>query len=259
MTPADYDAWYETPRGRWIGELEYRLVCRGLDLRPGTSLLDVGCGTGWFTRRFAHAGLAVTGLDLDRDALAFAHAHLPGDVALVEGDARRLPFADRAFEQAVAIASLCFVDEWPQAIAEIARVSRRRFVLGLLNRDSLLWREKGRGGGQGAYRGAHWHTAGELRRALGTLPLAQWRLRSAVFVPSGGIVARAIEAFMPTQWLVGAFLVASAQTLQPVVRGSAGNAGTGRTSTPLASLRVSSANASRVPGASSAAVPPATP
>jgi len=210
--PADYDAWYETPRGRWIGEHEWRLVCRGLDMRRGASLLDVGCGTGWFTRKFARAGLAVTGIDLDRAALAFARTHSADDIAFVEGDARRLPFADGAFDQTVALASLCFVDDWPLAIAEIARVTRRRFVLGLLNRHSLLWREKGRNGGQGAYRGAHWHTPDELRPALGALPLTAWRLRSAIFLPSGGIFSRAIERVLPPQLLLGAFLVASVET-----------------------------------------------
>jgi len=33
MTPERYDAWYETPRGRWIGEIEYRLLVELL--RPG--------------------------------------------------------------------------------------------------------------------------------------------------------------------------------------------------------------------------------
>ncbi len=211
MTPADYDAWYETPRGRWIGTHEYRLVRRELDMRPGTSLLDVGCGTGWFTRRFAHSGLAVTGLDRDREALAFARAHATDDVAFVAGDARRLPFADGSFDQVVALTSLCFVDDWPLAIVEIVRVARRRFVLGLLNRRSLLWREKGRDGGQGAYRGAHWHTPGELKRVLQALPLARTRLRSTVSLASASRLARAIEPLLPARLLLGAFLVASAE------------------------------------------------
>jgi cyclopropane fatty-acyl-phospholipid synthase-like methyltransferase len=46
MNPAGYDAWYDTPRGRWIGEAEYALAARQLDARPGDSLLDVGCDTG---------------------------------------------------------------------------------------------------------------------------------------------------------------------------------------------------------------------
>lgn len=222
MTPAEYDAWYDTPRGRWIGECEYRLVCRGFDMRPGTTLLDVGCGTGWFTRRFAQDGLAVTGLDVDPQALAFARERPDAGIAYVEGDARRLPFADRSFDQVSALASLCFVDDWPRAIAEIARVARHRFVLGLLNRHSLLWRDKGRPvrhgrqtSGQGAYRGAHWHTRDEVERALRPLALARVSYRSAVFVPSGGALAQAAEAMLPTRLLLGAFLVVSAEIRPP--------------------------------------------
>jgi protein-L-isoaspartate O-methyltransferase len=46
MNPADYDAWYDTPRGRWIGDTEYALAARLLAPQAGDSLLDVGCGTG---------------------------------------------------------------------------------------------------------------------------------------------------------------------------------------------------------------------
>jgi 2-polyprenyl-3-methyl-5-hydroxy-6-metoxy-1,4-benzoquinol methylase len=74
MNPADYDAWYDTPRGRWIGETEFALAARGLAPQPGDSLLDIGCGTGWFTRQFAHTGLAVTGLDANPEWLAYARA-----------------------------------------------------------------------------------------------------------------------------------------------------------------------------------------
>src|SRR3990167_3958443 len=158
MTPAEYDAWYDSPRGRWIGETEWRAICRRLDLTPGTTLLDVGCGTGWFTRRLADADLLVTGLDIDTEALDYARTHSPQNVSYLAGDGRSLPFTDRSFEQTVAITSLCFIDDWPRAIGEIVRVTRSRFVLGLLNRRSLLWRRKGRDGGTGGYAGAHWHT-----------------------------------------------------------------------------------------------------
>jgi len=209
VTPEEYDAWYDTPRGRWIGDVEFQLLRRHLDPNPGTSLLDVGCGTGWFTRRLAAAGLEVTGLDIDVAALDFARRRSGGHVRYVEGDARCLPFADQSFDQVVSITALCFVDDWPGAIAEIVRVCRRRFVLGLLNRHSLLWRDKGRGGGTGGYRGAHWHTRTELAGVLKQLPAEHIRFNTAILLPSGSRPARAVERILPNGQPWGAFLVIS--------------------------------------------------
>lgn len=77
MDAATYDAWYATPRGRWIGTVEFRLLSGLLQAQSGDTLLDVGCGTGWFTRRFAEQGLRVIGLDPNPDGFAFAHAKGP--------------------------------------------------------------------------------------------------------------------------------------------------------------------------------------
>ena len=63
MTPDQYDSWYYTARGRWIGETEFRLIMGLLEPESGARILDVGCGTGYFTRRFAGEGYDVTGLD----------------------------------------------------------------------------------------------------------------------------------------------------------------------------------------------------
>lgn len=214
MTPAEYDAWYDTPRGRWIGMTEFRLLRRLMALAPGETLLDVGCGTGWFTRRFAslydkNLAWNVTGLDPDPARLAFARSHGHGERYLA-GDARALPFDDGAFDAVVSVTALCFVPDWRLALAEMARVARRRVVVGLLNRRSLLWREKGRDGGAGGYAGARWHTPEEIRDALRGLRLSRIRVRTALFLPSGTLPGQVLEAVMPGGLPWGGFLAAAA-------------------------------------------------
>lgn len=206
-----YDAWYRTPRGCWIGETEYRLLAGALGARPGETVLDVGCGTGYFTRLFAERARArIVGLDPDLAWLRYARAHAHAGEPCVGGRAERLPFADRAFDYAVAVTSLCFVPDQDAALRELVRVTRKRIALGLLNRRSLLYLQKGRGGGKGAYRGAHWHTPAEIRAQLAPLPLHDVRLAAAVFLPGGGRVARWFEERLPPSWLAGGFLLAVA-------------------------------------------------
>lgn len=205
MTPEQYDAWYDTPRGRWIGNAEYGLVRSLLDLQPGDTVLDVGCGTGWFTRRVASDGAQVVGLDRDAEALAFARGHSAEGTSYVHGDAIALPFAAASFDAVLSVAALCFVEQWAQALAEIVRVSRRRFVVGLLNRHSLLWLDKGRQGGSGAYQGAHWHTRAEIGNVLRLQPVRNLQYRYGVFLPSGSKVARALERSLPLGLPLGSF------------------------------------------------------
>jgi ubiquinone/menaquinone biosynthesis C-methylase UbiE len=105
-----------------------------------------GCGTGWFTRRVADDGAQVVGLDRDVEALAFAGQHSAGGTSYLHGDATSLSFADASFDAVLSVTALFFVEHWSRALAEIVRVSRRRFVLGLPNRHSPLWLDTGREG-----------------------------------------------------------------------------------------------------------------
>ena len=210
MTPEGYDAWYDSPQGRWIGATEFHLLQRLVGLQPGETLLDVGCGTGWFTRRFAaRHGWNVTGLDNDPERLAFARAHGRNERYL-DGDACALPFADADIDCIVSITALCCIDDWRQALREMTRVARRRVALGLLNRHSLLWRKKGSHGGSGDYRGAHWHGVDEVRGALAALPVTNVQARTALFLPGASPLARIGERCLPNRLPWGGFLVVAA-------------------------------------------------
>lgn len=204
LDPATYDAWYRTARGRWIGETEYRLLYRALALRPAETILDAGCGTGYFSRHFVQDGHPVLGIDLDPAAANFARRSRSPELAVAVADMTALPFPDRSFDCVVAVTSLCFVADEAKAIQEIVRVARRRFALGLLNRDSLLYRTKGRA--VGSYAGARWHRASSVAALMSGLPVRDLRVATAIFVPGGGPLAQRLESLVPAGLPWGGFI-----------------------------------------------------
>ncbi|MDE8344785.1 MAG: cyclopropane-fatty-acyl-phospholipid synthase [Acidocella sp.] len=56
---------------------KYRALCRSLALRPGMSVLEIGCGWGGFAEvAAAEFGAKVTGITLSREQLAYAQARM---------------------------------------------------------------------------------------------------------------------------------------------------------------------------------------
>lgn len=130
----DYDALRETGWLRRRREaMQRRLLARGLaGLAPGSTVLDVPCGTGRFTPWLAELGYRSLGADLSRDMLGVARAKLVGGcLGLVAADAARLPFADDGLDAALVVRFLHLVDE-PERVPlfrELARVVQQRVVL----------------------------------------------------------------------------------------------------------------------------------
>ena len=214
MDAATYDRWYRCGHGRWIGQRELGLIRAALAPRAGESLLDVGCGTGFFTRALRPAiDGDVVGADIDAGWLAYARAQDKTGALYERADARALPHADNAFDLVTAITVIDFIDEDAAAVAELVRVARRRVAIGLLNRNSLLWWEKGRDGGRGGYRGARWYTPARVQGLFDGLPVENVRLQTAIVLPGGGRVARWLEGRWPSWLSVGAFLLASADVV----------------------------------------------
>lgn len=175
---------------------------------PGESVIDIGCGTGYFTRRFALGGHSVTGVDVDPSMVDFARGHAAAGEAYLCADARHLPFPDGAFDLSISVTALCFIRDERSALAEMLRVSRRRFALGLLNRRSLLHLQKGRTP-QGGYHGAHWHTVREVSSLMNELAVEGYVVQSAIFIPGGSGLARLVERHVHNRIPLGAFIVAA--------------------------------------------------
>lgn len=202
--PHAYDDWYANPRGEWMGTAEARALIRLGELHDGQTLLDAGCGSGWFSRHFAAAGCAVTGIDHDFAMLDYARGHSTQRIEYVRGDLAALPFPDRSFDMVAAVTSLCFVSDQCRAMREMARVARRGILLGLLHRYSLLYRGKR---GKGAYTGAHWHTRSEiaaLAKCAG-FDSARVRVESLLFWPGEPTLGRPFDHLAPLRRF-GAFL-----------------------------------------------------
>lgn len=216
MQPEQYEAWYATQRGAWIGEEEYRLLASLLAPNPSETLLDVGYGTGYFTRQFATdaAERNVLGTDIDLNMLRFASEHSAHGIGFVAADARQLPFRDSSFDLVVSITALCFIREQQQALREMLRVARRRVVLGLLNRHSLLYLAKGWRGGRGAYHGARWHTPTEALRLFDGLLVLHAGLGTAIVMPGGKHWSQRLELLLQ-RWFpgCGAFIAVAADVL----------------------------------------------
>jgi len=164
---AHYEAWYETSEGRRADELEKVVLGWLLQSFSGSgSVLELGCGTGHFTRWLSDEGLAAVGLDLSAAMLAEAQAL--GGVPLVRGDARWLPFADGAFDLTAFSTTLEFLERPREALVEALRVARQGVLLGVLNRWSVLGLQRRLAGlfHQTVYDAAHFYGMGELKRLL---------------------------------------------------------------------------------------------
>lgn len=182
-----HDAWYETPPGNWTGRVELGLVIDALEPAEGDGILDIGCGTGWFTRQPGElTGACVTGADIDENWLEYARSRDSTSRYCV-ANALSLPFEGVSFSHVLSITAVCFTSDWKSALAEAVRVAGERIAIGLLNRNSLLWWKKGRKAGS-AFDGAEWITPAELLKAANALPLEDIRISTAIYLPSGSVL-----------------------------------------------------------------------
>jgi ubiquinone/menaquinone biosynthesis C-methylase UbiE len=146
METSLYARWYEFFRPaltrlispRPLRE-EFALSTRLLSLEDDSELLDVGCGNGNFTRKFArhlralnpnHNGF-VLGLDLSRSMLLEALEAEPADpdVHYLRADAASIPLRDNTFDRLHCAGSLHLMNEVRDTLKNFARVLRPEGLL----------------------------------------------------------------------------------------------------------------------------------
>ena len=133
-----YDRWFETKKGSLADWFEKELMSRIVELKPGEIILDVGCGTGNHLLLFGAKGMKTIGIDLSLSMLRLAQKKLGQPNVLCLGKAEALPFKEKSFDSVSLITTFEFVEDPLRALQEAVRVSRKKIILGVLNKYSLI-------------------------------------------------------------------------------------------------------------------------
>lgn len=120
-----------------------------MDIRPQDRILDLGCGTGWATRRMARIAVhgEVVGLDVADEMLRRAELASSAfkNVRYVWGSAESIAEADNAFSKVLSVESFYYYADQGKALDELRRVmasGAKLFILINLYKDnhySLRW------------------------------------------------------------------------------------------------------------------------
>jgi len=107
-----------------------------LGVKPGTRLLDVGCGAGQLALIAARAGAQVVGCDIAVNWLEKARVRSAAEgleITFEEGDAESLPYADAQFDVVTSLIGAMFAPRPDLVAAELTRVCRPGGMIAMAN------------------------------------------------------------------------------------------------------------------------------
>lgn len=114
-----YDRRYDESRGKFYYSHISRHIMDGFF--RGGKLLDLGCGTGLFVRRYLEEGGEAVGIDISRGMIEKASVRCRGSDFCV-GTAEVLPFRDSSFDAVSSILSFSYLKQPKATLREVFRV-----------------------------------------------------------------------------------------------------------------------------------------
>ena len=162
----DYDSYYETVLGQQVDQVEKQLIWKYMiHMTLEKPVLEIGCGTGHWTKFFKQKGLQIYAIDISEKMLKVALKKNPEGIQFEKMSVEDLRYKDHYFENIISIASLEFVDNMDQAFYEIFRVLKPGgiFLVGCLNALSEIGQQKEN---IDIYRNAYFFTPDELKEWL---------------------------------------------------------------------------------------------
>ncbi len=136
-----YDAFFKTPIGEFVDEVEKQGLFENFTVRKGMRILEIGAGTGTLTLELAKRGASVTAIDISPEMIEVAiekAAREGQDITFEVMDAHALDFDDEAFDAVISMATLEFLSSPTNAYQEMKRVVKEdgMIIIGTINKDS---------------------------------------------------------------------------------------------------------------------------
>ncbi|MEG6520677.1 class I SAM-dependent methyltransferase [Desulfotomaculum sp. 1211_IL3151] len=123
--------YMEMTRKTLLSEDLRPLILKFCMIKQGMKLLDVGCGTGCFTRYLAAGAENLKIVGIDNDALFIQQAQVAAQnkgmtdrLEFIVGDACGLPFSENSFDGVASHTFFTSIEDPKRALAEMMRVTR---------------------------------------------------------------------------------------------------------------------------------------
>jgi ubiquinone/menaquinone biosynthesis C-methylase UbiE len=124
----EFNRWAEAGRGEGMehDHLPITLpVLEKMNLKPTDNVLDVGCGSGWLSRRLAKMATEgrVVGMDVSDEMIRVARRTSAGEdnILYVTGEVAQVPWESNFFHHAISIESAYY---WPDPAAGVKEIVR---------------------------------------------------------------------------------------------------------------------------------------
>lgn len=110
-------------------------------LIPGDSVVDIGCGNGYFLKHFDSDVSDLTGVDISKVALRKAQRRLQHSDKFVHTFMENLLFKDKAFNTIVTMHTLEHVLDLNAGIVELKRITSKRLIILVPSQEFLSYTE----------------------------------------------------------------------------------------------------------------------